>query len=610
MPEMFGDFHFLRPWAFLAVLPLLAILWFWRNKQGSASTWKNYCDEKFLSHLAMGENESSSRPWHIWLVALVSILALLSLAGPVWQKLPQPVFKSEQARVFVLDLSQSMMATDIAPSRLARAKHKLLDMLAQSKEGQSALIVFANLPYVVSPLTDDAQTIAASVPTLSTDLMPAQGSSVDLAIAKAVQLLKQSNFSEGHIVLISDDSGKNTDAISQQVVDGGYRLSVLAVGTEQGAPVPAANGELLKDSHGAIVIPKLNVSSLRRLSEQSNGLFSTISIDDSDINRLLSEPIIGEVHLDEKDAKRQTDLWNEEGPWLLLALLPLVAIGFRKGWLASFALIFTVFPPQPSYAFEWPDLWESRNQQAYEFMKDKKPKQAAETFEDERWKGAAYYRAGDYENAVKTLNESESIDDQYNKANSLAQLGKLDEAISEYEKVIKRNPQHADAQYNRDLLKKFLEQQEQQSGEGQDKQDNQDQQQEQQQAQDSQNGQGEQQTAKDSQSADNKEQSAQSGSEEKQSDQADSQQAQNKENEESEGQDQRALSNEKKEAEKDNQGKQPADSQIVQREYKEDQQAMEQWLRRIPDDPGGLLRQKFLLQHRLQEAQGSSDKPW
>ena len=609
------------------------VLFFWRNKATSVSSWKQYCDEKFLSHLGVGEHEVNTKRWHLWLAGFAVSLGLLALAGPVWEKLPQPVFKTEQARVFVLDLSRSMMATDIAPNRLARAKHKLLDMLSMSREGQSALIVFAQEPFVVSPLTDDANTIAATIPSLDTDLVPVQGSDVAAAIDKAIGLLTQSNFSKGDIFLIGDDAGEEPIDIAQKVKDAGFQLNVLAIGTEQGSPVKTHGGDLLKDSRGAIVIPKLDVAAMNQMARVADGKYSQISVDDNDVNYLLSGSILGDVHIEDEKSQRKTDQWVEEGPWIVLLLLPLVALGFRKGWLAGFVFLFVGLPPDQAYALDLKDVWKSQDQQAYELMLQDKPKEAAPLFEDKQWQGVAHYRSGDYDKAAEALSQTDSADAQYNRANSLAQMGKLEDAIAAYENALKNNPQHNDAKFNRDLLKDFLErQQNQQQDQQQNGEDGKEQPDQDGNEQKENNKQSESQE-KDGQKGENSDADSQSGEEKNQQQDAEGQQGENqgqqdpgKEEEnpqqsakdaaekqdQAEKEKQKLASNEKDSApdDKDKNEAKGESGQLTQQEYKEDKQAMEQWLRRIPDDPGGLLRQKFLMQHRLNETQGSSDKPW
>ena len=267
--EMISAFHFLRPLWLLALLPLILLLWLmWRRRLVSRS-WQRVVDPRLLAHLLIGKNARQG-PWAMVAVGLGGLLAILALAGPAWQKLAQPVFRQQSALVLVLDLSRSMDATDIKPSRLERAKLKLRDILNQQKEGETALIVYAATPFVVSPLTTDAQTIVSQLEVLTPALMPAQGSHPGHAISLAQKLLKQAGVAHGGVLLITDGlNGSESDSLKTAIshlVEAGHRLSVLGVGTRAGAPIPDSSGGFVESANGTIVIPRLDDASLAELA--------------------------------------------------------------------------------------------------------------------------------------------------------------------------------------------------------------------------------------------------------------------------------------------------------------------------------------------------------
>ncbi|MBF0470945.1 MAG: VWA domain-containing protein, partial [Gammaproteobacteria bacterium] len=188
---MSESFHFLRPEWFLALIPLLLILLLSERRRRGEGQWQQVCDAALLPYILIRQKQgkASALP-RLWLL-LMGLIAVTALAGPVWERTPQPLFRSQEALVVLFDLSRSMDATDLRPSRLERARLKLLDLLHQRQEGLTALITYAAQPFVVTPLTEDSATIEALVRSLSTDIMPAQGSRPDLAIAKGVELLQQ-----------------------------------------------------------------------------------------------------------------------------------------------------------------------------------------------------------------------------------------------------------------------------------------------------------------------------------------------------------------------------------------------------------------------------------
>ncbi|WP_240554857.1 VWA domain-containing protein [Oceanicoccus sagamiensis] len=166
-PQLILDqFHFLRPEWLLAIIPAtLLALFFWRQKS-SAANWRGAINPQLLDHLIDGGSQRVAR-WPWLLLLLVWVTASIAMAGPTWTKLPQPIHKKQDALVIVLDLSLSMLAEDIKPSRLVRARHKILDILAQREEGLTALIAYSGDAHIVSPLTDDNPTIANLTPALA-----------------------------------------------------------------------------------------------------------------------------------------------------------------------------------------------------------------------------------------------------------------------------------------------------------------------------------------------------------------------------------------------------------------------------------------------------------
>lgn len=187
MTEALTNLHLLRPWWLLAIIPAAALIWFYTRSHSQSRSWAAIIDKRLLPHVLQGNNNviSKRRHWrHFILLFLLASLLIVALAGPAFEQRPQPVFKTQSALVLVLDLSRSMDAADIKPSRLGRAHYKLSDILKQRREGQTALIAYAADAFVVSPLTDDAATIEAQLTALQTGIMPAQGSRLDRALQK------------------------------------------------------------------------------------------------------------------------------------------------------------------------------------------------------------------------------------------------------------------------------------------------------------------------------------------------------------------------------------------------------------------------------------------
>ncbi len=581
---MLADFHFIRPdWLFLipAVVAIAVLL---ARRQLGAGHWRDVIDPVLMPYvLSRTPGRGIDHRW--WLLGLAGVVAAVAVAGPAWQRIDQPVFRAEQAIVVALDLSRSMDAQDIEPSRLARARLKILGMLERRQSGQTALLVYTANAFTVTPLTDDTDTIAALVNSLSTDIMPSRGSYPEVGIRKGLSLLEQAGVGFGEVLLVTDGgSSPAAEKAARDLKSGGYTLSILGVGTREGAPIPRTAGGFVTDNRGAIAVARLEERGLQDLAIAGGGRFAVLSPDDSDLDYLLSGEISAAVASD--DDSLVTDQWREEGPWLVLLLLPLAALAFRKGWVLLL-VVFIAPLPQPAQAAFWEGLWLNKNQQAEQALEGGSPADAAVLFDDAEWRAVARYQSGDYSGSAAEFAEYGDTRNLYNLGNALAQQSEFDSAIDAYEQVLELEPDNEDASYNLELVKQMKDQQEQEEqAQGDD-----------QQSTENSDGEGEQ---SDSQSDQDQEGSEGLSESQQQSDENDS--AQRGEDEMSE-EDLQALQEElQRAAEEAQQGEQPqqlSEAELAElRQQQEQEQALEQWLRRIPDDPGGLLRRKFRYQYQ------------
>ena len=277
--------------------------------------------------------------------------------------------------------------------------------------------------------------------------------------------------------------------------------------------------------------------------------------------------------------ERDFDIWHEEGPWLLLLLLPLASLAFRRGWVWSIALLLVLPAPQ-SYALEWVDLWQTKDEQGLAALQQGDAERASNLFESPDWKGSALYRGQNFQDAAGEFANIRTTDGRYNLGNAFAKQGRLEEAIEAYDEALALDPDNEDAAFNKKLVEDLLQQKQQQQDQDQQNQDQQDQ---------------EQQDQENQQNAD---------SEQQDSDEQDQQQA-----EQDEQQQQEQEQQQQQQEEQEQQQEQELAEEELSEEDKaldsEEEQALKQWLRRVPDDPGGLLRRKFQKQHedRLREGQ-------
>lgn len=604
-------FHFLRPYWLLALIPFLIAVAVILRRRSRRSSWHHVVAPELLPLLLQGNRQVRKIGVPV-AISIAGILSIVALAGPTWERIPQPVFRDGDALVIVLDVSRSMDARDIKPSRLQRARYKITDILKSRLEGQAALIVYAADAFTVTPLTDDDDTIISQLPALTTSLVPAQGSRIDRALELASQLLRQAGQPKGRVLLITDEveAGAGPDAADRLVADG-YQLFILGVGTADGASIPVAGG-VLKDSRGNTVIASLDAGNLRRIAHAGGGQYAGVTGNDDDIRQLGLDRGLQINDTFEKNDDLTSDIWREAGPWLLLPVLPLVAAAFRRGILVL-GIIFLLPIAPPAGALEpadfWRNLWQTPDQQAQRLFDDDQVAEAAGRFEQPLWKGSAHYSAGNYQRALQHFQSVEGAEARYNEGNALVRLGRYEEAIKSYERAILQSPDHKDAIHNKGLTVKLLEKRKQQPAPGQ----QQGEPQSPENAQQQQGSSGEQSDSRDpaqqgeqdpsaQQQDDAAQQSSQQGASE------DPQAQQQESTEQQDGQQTPASDAQQQASEQappDDGSFEHLDSLDREREL-----ARKLWLKRIPQDSTGLLKRKFQYQYRQRARTDDGDKPW
>ncbi|MFT3931458.1 MAG: VWA domain-containing protein [Spongiibacteraceae bacterium] len=641
MNILLAQFHWLRPWWLLALIPaLLLAIMLWK-RQSSAANWRAAIAPDLIDYLL--EPTQQIRSHWPWLLFAGWLLSIIALAGPTWEKLPQPVLQKRDGLVIVLDLSLSMYAEDIKPSRLDRARFKIIDLLKQRKEGLTGLVVYSGDAHIVSPLTDDTATIENLVPSLAPAIMPSFGSDAAAGIDTALKLLHNSGFERGKILLISDEiTEDDIGKIAAQIDGKRWQLGIIGVGSEQGAPIPlpqnANQSGFLKQNDGTIAIAQLHRNRFIQLASKVNGRYQDMRVDDRDIEQLLSTQLLDNDTA--RTVEREFDQWRERGPQLVLLLLPLAALAFRRGWLLLIFLIPYSMPSQASeLEWKWRDLWQRPDQQAQQDFNAGNSKVAAEKFNDPQWRAAAQYRSGDYSAAAQSLQNIDTADSHYNRGNALAHDGKLEEAISAYNAALQKNPAMADAKANRELVEKLLKQQQknqpdknQQSNNKKDESQQQQSQADSSRDQQSSSSQDNAQSQDQSQSQKNGDASqsqpskpsdnSQQGDQNNNSQQAASGNANTQNRNEKSMQQQSISDREKQPQDKsssaqamqngdqpapEGDGKQAANANRLTPEQQMQQRATEQWLQQVPDDPAGLLRRKFIYESQQREREPQRD---
>jgi Ca-activated chloride channel family protein len=516
------EFFFLRPLWLLLIIPLVIALSILlrRRRSGDSGAWNQLVDAHLLKHLTVQQTGVANSPWLLAALGAGLLAAVVAMAGPTWQKNDMPSFKPRDPAVIVMSMAQSMNADDVSPNRLTRAGHKLRDILGRSKGGDLGFIIYADRPFVATPLTSDIRVIEEMLPELSPNLMPVLGNRLDSAIGAAGDLLERAGAPRGKIIVIADDSGNQPEkslAAASEVASMGYTVNVLGVGTLDGGKLQTASGQIIRGSDNQPLITRLDEAGLTRLAQAGAGYYARLSPDNTDLDKLFPQVDSAVAAADRLGDDLQVDAWNDMGYWLLIIPVLLAPLAFRRGMLMLIPLSFALLSLPQSQTAEagWTDMWQTPDQQAASVFSEGDYSVAAKTFENPEWKASALYKSGQYDQAAGLFAAADETNRDFNRGNSLAHMGEFEKAIEAYDQALEVDPDDADAKFNRDLVARLLEQQKQQEQQQQDQQqqqsgkNDQDQQQSEQNQQDGQGQQQQQQSGQGGQNQDDQQQSAQ-----------------------------------------------------------------------------------------------------
>ncbi|MFT4408422.1 VWA domain-containing protein [Stenotrophomonas muris] len=599
--------HFLRPewlWALLA-LPLILALAVYRQRRSDA--WRQAVDAHLLPHLlAAGAKRRVRLPWAL---LLGWTLASLAMAGPSWRQQAQPMFQASAPLLVVLDLSSRITATDLPPSRLLQARAKVGELLRARQGGQVGLVVYADDAYTVAPLTDDGSNVALYLDALSPDVMPRDGQRADRGIDWATRLMRQIGALQGQILLVSDQADSEAALAAAQARSLGLQVSVLGLGTPAGAAYRDGNGQIRQAA--------LDEGSLRAVATAGGGRYARISADDGDLRAL--------GVLDARDgtaAQRPGEgkQWRDEGFWLLPPVMLLALLAFRRRAVLAAVLAVGLLPwmndaqaqaQAPATPVSQPaqgTLWKRSDQLQHQRLAE----------------GVQAYRKGDFATARRQFEGIDSDAGWYNLANTLAREGNYDDAIAAYDRALALHPGMADAVANRAVVDAARKRRPSGGGQGQDQQKppQNGQQKQPQGPQGQQNPQGQpkqgQQQPGQSQPPSGQQGQPKAGDNNAQSEpqpgergrdgqqappQVEDAKAQAQADEQQRQRMQQAMQ-QAREGEAGKGGKPVPGGEGRTPRQREEQQAVEAWMRRVPDDPGALLRAKFQLENERRKREG------
>ncbi len=567
MMEFFSHFHFLRP-LFLLAIPIAAfILWRQYARREQGADLLDLCDPHLLPAVIDSQGGSgnllNTKRIAITLFALLTLLSA-GLAGPTWDKKPVPLLEPQNARVVVWGLAPSMAKTDLAPSRFARAQFKAMDLIRSSPSLLQALVIYSGDAFVVSPLSDDHNTILNLLKAVAMDTLPTTGNRADKGLERAALLLDQPSIAYKEVVLVTDSASPLALSTAQQLSANNINVSVLSVNKAD-----ASNTQVLK-----------------AIAKTGNGTYTNLQLNNDDIDALnakLQRAAALSLNIQRRSQNQfGAQEYKDNGVWLLLVVLATSSLLFRRGWLMCLALLPLGLIPHPAYALKWQDLWQRQEQQAAQQYHTGAFKEVL-TKSAPHWQAVAAYRSDDFEAASAYLEGLKEPNSYYNRGNAYAKQGNFEEALAAYNKVLEEDSKFSDAEHNRQIVEKILEQQQNS---------------EQQQSEDSDQQKGEQEQENQGENTDSSEQQEVSD----QNQQSKGQQQGESEQSDESDQDTQSKEQQLSEASDNEEEQEPDEQQTVQAQAEqiksEDQQALEQWLRKLPDNPGALLKRKFKVQHQ------------
>ncbi|PIB35709.1 magnesium chelatase [Reichenbachiella sp. 5M10] len=402
-------FHFIRPVFLWLLIPIAVILLIGLVSFAQEIKWKSIIAPHLRPYVIQKGNQRT-KAWMNLALLLMLCLGVLALAGPTWKKIKLPGRILETPMVLILDLSQSMMAQDLQPTRLERAKFKIEDLLNKNPQARAALIGFAGTAHTIVPLSWDYEIIKSHVKSLKPSVMPYPGSDLQAALTLADTILSVTD-APGTVVLLSDDfSDEQFSMLKDFVQDKNNKIEILPMNTPSGSTIPIPWGRgTMKDANGHPVYTSINQSALNKLGSLDGVTVHALTLDDSDVE-VISNKIKAHLKFTEQPKEKKDD-WRDAGLLFIFPMALLALFWFRKGWVIYTLPVLLLSCSQVN---SFDDLWFTPNYQAQRLSNAGEYEDAGDRYTDFMHKGVAYYKAGDYDQAIKAFNEDTTAQAAYN----------------------------------------------------------------------------------------------------------------------------------------------------------------------------------------------------
>ncbi|AYC33058.1 VWA domain-containing protein [Pseudomonas cavernae] len=446
-------FHFLRPLWLLLLLPGLLLPLAWGRSRDLSRRLRGAIAPNLLKHLVITPSDRQRlRPVHLFGALL--ILGGLAAAGPTWEQ-DRPAFLENRAPlILAVDLSPSMDANDVPPTRLEAAKHKLHDLIQRRAGARTGLIAYAGSAHLVLPATEDPALLDSFLQALSTELIEAPGKNA-LAVIEEAKRLLAAEQSPGTLVLVTDGADvSQLEAIGKSLDNAGLQLLVLAVGSQDGGMLRDAQGQPRVDSTGRPLLANFDAQGLKQLADAADAPLGSLTLNDDDLDWI---ELHAQQHFQAASGDGQEVHWKDAGYWLCWPLLLIAFFCVRRGWSVNWlgGLLLALglaLPAPPAQAGVLADAFFTPDQQGRWAFEHGHYPQAQAHFHDPYWQGLAAYNAADYNAALASFARLDSAQAYFYLGNSYARLYKLPEAIAAFGQALKLQPQFPEASANLALV--------------------------------------------------------------------------------------------------------------------------------------------------------------
>ena len=471
-----ANFHFAHPlwlWA-IFIIPLGFIWsWYWQFKsKKNQNILAKFIDEKLLPHLLISTTKERRRKRLGVVYAILIAGLVISLANPRWDYIDIDAYTPTASMVVLLDLSSTMNATDVAPSRIVRARQSIEDLLNLSKGLKIGLLGFAANPHLISPITDDVQTIKGFLPAVDTDLVSKQGCALSPALKLAKNLLDSEPGEKKSILLVGDGNFMDEDytQILKEIAAENIGVYVMGIGTPAGAPFKDQTGALARNKDN-LAISKLNQTKLREIAKIGNGIYVEANHSETGIQAILNKA-------EQTDSSKQVvsgKIRQWEDRYYLLLLPAAICLLYLMSQRVFYSLFFVVFvgalTTTEVQAYELSSIFLNADQKGAQEFAQNNFSEAADIFSDPYKKGVALYKSGNFAAAEEQFNKVKrsavKTAAKYNAGNAQMQQKKWQAAIENYEQVLELEAENLDAKFNLALAKKMLAENEQKDSEQQ-----------------------------------------------------------------------------------------------------------------------------------------------